>query len=368
MRWQVHAGLALVVVAALSAAGMAWRDHALRTDIPMVPAPDLSGLFADPTPVTITVTIGGEPVEWVTTADDLRGNVTLWRRLHLAEWNQVPEALRHEGLDRMLDRYRPILMNPARWDDMTAADWDLIPQPMRTLAYRQMMAYWSGFYDVGGAYGLPPRTVANMLSAIVMSESWFEHRAVGTNRDGSQDVGLGGASEYARDRLRELAEMEVVDVFLEDEMYDNPWAATRFVAIWMALMLDEMGGDLDLAVRAYHRGASAAGDSLATAYLATVRRRLSVFIRNQTPPPAWDYVWRKGREFERQEWPWLAGPATGAMPVPGIGVDAPPTRTGRLRPGADGIAPIGPGTGGQRRPVTPRTPGPVTAPRAATRR
>jgi hypothetical protein len=212
----------------------------------------------------------------------------------------------------MLRRYRPILMRPDKWDAMTAAEWDEVPQPMRTLAYRQMMAYWVGYYDVGRDYGLPPRVVSNMLSAIVMTESWFEHRAVGINRDGSRDVGPGGASEYARRRLRELFYLGLVDVRLDDEMYDNPWMATRFVALWMALMLDEAGGDLVLAVRAYHSGIEEASDSLGTDYLGTVRRRLTVFIRNQTPPPGWDYVWRKGRELEREEWPWLSGRA----PVP----------------------------------------------------
>jgi hypothetical protein len=91
------------------------------------------------------------------------------------------------------------------------------------------------------AYELAPRLVSNTLSAIVMSESWFDHRAVGTNRDGSRGIGLGGASEYARTRLRELHDDRVVDVRLEDGMYGNPWVSHTLRCSRMCLMLDESG-------------------------------------------------------------------------------------------------------------------------------
>lgn len=282
----------IIVVITTAAAADRWLRVTTRESIPAARGP-AGKLFRDPITLPITVSAGHHRAPWVATDNDLLESVELWKRMHSADWNGVPASLRAQGLDRMLRRYTHILNNPAAWDRMDAFDWDMVPQPIRAAAYRRMIAYWSGFYDVGAAFGLPAAVVADTLAAIVMSESWFDHRSRSVNRDGTVDVGLAQASPFARQRVRDLHASGRVDATLSEDDYYNPWMATRFVALWMTLMLEENRGDLELAVRAYNRGSADAMDEHGTEYLAAVQRRLARFIRNRDAPPAWDYVWRR---------------------------------------------------------------------------
>jgi hypothetical protein len=114
--------------------------------------------------------------------------------MHLADWNGVPESLRHQGLDNMLAKYRPLLMSPSAWD-----------------------AIARGFIE------------------------HERHPAISSSQFGRTTV----ASVNAHDRF-------------------------------------------------------------GSHYVETVKRRLTRFIRNQNAPPAWDYLWRRAREIEQQDWPWMA--------------------------------------------------------------
>jgi hypothetical protein len=291
--------------AAGAAAAYQWYRSEMVASQPPVNSLDVERKLYPVHAVTVLVAAQHEFAPWAATAEEVLSSPMLWRRLHLMHWNSVPEDLRTAGLDRMLAHHRVLLSDPRRWDRMTVHDWDAVPQPIRILAFRHMLEYWAGYYRLGDSYGIPPRTLADTLAAIVMSESWFDHRAHFVNAAGNQDIGLGQASDYARLRLRELHARGVVDSSFADEDYFNPWKATRFVAIWMQLLLTEAGGDLETAVRAYHRGISAAHDRLGDLYSVTVAQRLTRYIRNQEAPAAWDHVWRRGRELAREDWPWL---------------------------------------------------------------
>jgi hypothetical protein len=135
--------------------------------------------------------------------------------------------------------------------------------------------------------------MAETVGAIIMTESWFEHRGSYTNPDGSTDVGLGGSSAYCRRVLKTLYDRGGVDFTLRDEQYFNPWHSSRVAAVWFQMMLEEADGDVDLAVAAYHVGIAAARGGRGDDYAANVKRKRRRFIRDDGAPAAWDFVFKK---------------------------------------------------------------------------
>lgn len=104
----------------------------------------------------------------------------------------------------MHDRYRHLLDGPGVWSHMDAGEWDLVPQPMRAMAVLGMIDGRVRLYRPGEHQELPLDAMADRPKAIAMLESWFQHRAVNENADGSRDVGIAQASDCMRSRIRVL--------------------------------------------------------------------------------------------------------------------------------------------------------------------
>ena len=73
----------------------------------------------------------------------------------------------------------------------------------------------------------------------------------------SSTSGIGGASGFARGTIRRWYDKAWCDFTFTDDDYFNPWLASRWLAFWVDLMLQEANGDMDLVVRVYNWGIGA---------------------------------------------------------------------------------------------------------------
>ncbi|MGE0039996.1 MAG: transglycosylase SLT domain-containing protein [Vicinamibacterales bacterium] len=295
----LRAALGAVAVAVAVVTGMGavtaadkWRELNDPGPLPALPAsPIPAGIDAtyfDLTPLSVIVPAGWEKIALPMTVDAFERSPALWTSLRIEDWDQLPPTVRGYGLRRMAEADARLLASPARWPAMTAEDWDPVPQPVRAAAYLQMVAEWYDHYGVGQAWDLSRDQVLPTMQAVMMAESWFEHRAVAAGED-NQDLGLAQCSDYCRDTLARLAKQGRVDFAIGDADHLNPWNSTRVLVTWFALMLDEARGDLDEAVRAYHAGISDARRNGARDYAETVERRRR-YLEGETGSPTWAFV------------------------------------------------------------------------------
>lgn len=291
--WARHTALAVALslgTAGLAVAIAGARDWAHDRTYPPVAPPDLAAALADERPVTVTITTPTWDRETVTvTVDTVRSDRRLWRQMHLGDWDAVSISLRERALETMLVGYAPVLRR-AEWEGMGTADWDVVPQPMRAAAYLRMVHHWTAARAVGAEFGYSTAQMAQTIAAIVMAESWFEHRAFNENRYGNRDLGLAQCSDYCRRTVAAMAEAGELPFAPTDADYFDPRIGSYIATIWFERELQRAEGDVSLAIRAYHRGLDAAMDEKGDLYLAKVERLRDQYIRTQRASPSWAYL------------------------------------------------------------------------------
>jgi hypothetical protein len=252
------------------------------------PAASPFEIVSNRTPIRLTVTEDWQKVSMTVSAEDVMSSAPLWRKMHLDDWDRVPMPYRRAALDAMRRRYGWVTQGPEVWEGMDAIDWDVVPQPIRAVAFIRMAQERAR--GIGDGSSARRQLVADTLGAIIATESWFEHRAVNVNPAGDRDLGIGQLSAFCRHVLRRRSMAGAADCPYRDEEYANPWMASHAAAVWFGLMLDEADGDVDLAVRAYHRGIGHARLGAATAYLDRVKRHRRWVDGSYAGSPSWRHL------------------------------------------------------------------------------
>lgn len=291
VRWVL--GVTLLLLAGLTAAAGYVAHRFLTTPIPApsVQPVDPMAALTDGHVISLTTTTPSwQKVREHVTVDRLRTDHRLWRRMHFGDWDTVPADVREPTLRAMIASYAGVTRGPAVWRTMTAADWDAVPQPIRAIVYLRMIWYWTEAEKVAEEFDMETSQVAQVVGAIVMTESWFEHRALNVNPWGNRDLGLAQCSDYCRDEIASMAAERVIDFTPSERDYYNPWIASRIATVWFRRELRNTDGDVDLAIRAYHRGLRNALDEKGDLYLATVQRRHDRYVRNLGRSPSWKFL------------------------------------------------------------------------------
>jgi Transglycosylase SLT domain len=150
--------------------------------------------------------------------------------------------------------------------------------------------HWTETRAVGAEFALSPTHVAQAIAAIVMAESWFEHRAFNVNRYGNRDLGLAQCSDYCRRTIAAMAAAGELPFSPSEADYFDPRIGSYIATVWFERELRRADGDVSLAIRSYHRGLRAAMDEKGDLYLSKVERLRDRYIRTQGASPSWAYL------------------------------------------------------------------------------
>jgi hypothetical protein len=253
--------------------------------LPVVEAP-----AADLRLLPVVTRDGWDPRRIVVTYEEIRTDRRLWATMFFRDWDRIPSPLREQALSRMLAGFRRLIDRPRSWRGMTPRDWDRVPQPIRGMAFMNMVARWEACLGISERFSLPRGEIVSRLRALTMGESWFEHRAAGENPDGSTDLGLAQATTSTRAVLRRHAAAGITHLRLEDEDYFDPLKSSGVLVYWFGLMLEETGGDLDLATAAYNVGSGRARRGEGREYLDGVRGLEARFMTGRSRSPTWRFL------------------------------------------------------------------------------
>jgi hypothetical protein len=281
----------MILAVAVAYGWLRLRQWVNATDAPVVSSPDIVEALTDRRTVRITTTTPDwKTVSKVVQLERLGWDPSLWQQMHFGNWDRLPRDVREPALRRMLHVYAPVLGDPAAWLEMTVEDWDKVPQPIRAVAFLRMAHHWAVSRQVGGEFGLDPVRMGQTVGAIMLAESWFDHRAIHVNAWGNRDMGLAQCSDHCRKTLEEMAAEGEIPFAPTDEEYFDPSIASWVATVWFERELLRSDGDVDLAIRAYHRGQDNAMDEKGTAYLANVARLRERYIITQRSSPSWRFL------------------------------------------------------------------------------
>ena len=224
------------------------------------------------------ITAGGFKLPFKAVRSDVESNGFFWRNAYIDDWDLLPADARERGLEKLMEKYKGFLFDAGKWSEMNASSWDYVPPPVRTIAYMNMIDYWSRHYNGGKKFGMSTKEFAGLVKAIVKAESWYEHRAINRNPDGTKDLGLSHLTDCSRKSISNLFGKNYTG-----KDYLNPLVGTEAAVLWFSQMLNESNGDVKQAVRAYNKGTAKAREGEGAEYYERVSS-LSSVISNPVSP------------------------------------------------------------------------------------